>query len=104
MPLNLCRAPSSARGLAVVGSAVLLVMMTPHASLKAQTSTQYEGPVCVAPPLLPEMERTNLTAVARDTTGHTATSATVVVNVANTVTTLTHNAAASPARRLDGID
>jgi hypothetical protein len=53
MPLSLCSAPASARGFAVLVSAVLVPMTVP-APINAQTSSQYEGPVCVAPPAFPE--------------------------------------------------
>jgi hypothetical protein len=53
MPLSPLSAQSSARGPAALVLTALLAA-TANASLKAQTSAQYEGPACVASPTLPE--------------------------------------------------
>jgi len=53
MPASLWSAPASARGVAGLISAILASMATP-APVDAQTSSQYDGPVCVAPPAFPE--------------------------------------------------
>jgi hypothetical protein len=144
----------------VLASAAVLVMTTSHARLKAQTSSQFQGPSRVAPATLPENDAWpvaatddlgtiqspqsltftgatllandspanavtivsedlqsaysvswdtrlvpngthRLSAVARDAAGNTSTAAAVVVNVANTVTTLSGNVIT--ARRPAGI-
>jgi hypothetical protein len=53
MPLSLCSAPAPARGVPALVSAVV-VSITILVPLNAQTSSQYEGPVCLAPPTFPE--------------------------------------------------